>query len=265
MLALLLVLILATGCGNILDRVTKKEQPVKATSGGQVTNATTQKQTSSTSKELTLKDLQQALKEANQVKLFALDTGGSLVLDAAKRKVLIDALDTAGELKESPELVQAVASAAFPNYQLKIEGDKNLQIDVYDSVRFGAGTENERHYYMEKGEIWTSLKRWLPPKTYTEVSLGYLFKATKVTAEGDTFTENTDVTAARNPILRTIRAVTLQSTTLPQDAGEPLTLTFSVSGQKHTIKLYDGYLVFRDVTYKFPPGKQAIESLLSPG
>ncbi len=260
-LALALTVLLTGGCTNILDKVTKRGQESAAPA---VANKTGENPAQSQSQEFGLKVLQQALLDSQNVKLVAQDTGQSLALDEAKRKDLVKYLGDAGELKESNELAQVVGSADFPAYQIKLE-DKNLQLDVYDQLRFGAGSDNVRHYYMEKGDVWKSLEKWLPPRAYQESMLGYLFKAGKVTVKGGIFAEETDQTPARNAILRSIRSVQLQSTTLPQDAGDPLNITFTVSGKKYTLLVYADYLTYRNATYKLPQGKQNIENLLSPG
>ncbi len=250
---------MVTGCANILDKVTKKQQDATKPTVTTKVGAQTQPQ------EFTLKELQVALKDSKTVKLVAQDTGQSLVLDDAKRKELIRFLADAGELKESKELALAVASPEFPAYQVQLDGDKSLKLDIYDSLRLGSGTENARHYYMEKGEVWKNLNKWLPPIAYKETSLGYLFKASKVTVKGGTFSEETDVSYARNAILRTIRTVQMQSSTLPQEAGEALSISFLVNGKKYAIQVYDQHLKYLNATYKFSPGKQAIENMLSPG
>lgn len=257
-LTLSATMLLTAGCTNILDKITKKQDaaaPAVANKAG-----ADQSQTP----DFSLTDLQVALRDSKNVKLVAQDTGQSLALDETKRKELIKYLADAGELKESKALALAVGSAEFPAYQIQLE-DINIKLDVFDSLRFGAGSENERHYFMEKGEIWKSVNKWLPARAYQETSLGYLFKASKVTVKGGIFVEETDQTPARNAILRVIRSVNLQSAPLPQDPGEALTLTFTVSGTKHTVKVYGDYINYRNATYKLPQGKQNIENLLSPG
>ncbi len=260
-LALALTVLLTGGCTNILDKLTKRGQEPAAPA---VANTTGQTTAQNQSQEFSLKDLEQALLNSKSVKLIAQDTGQTLVLDEAKRKGLVKYLGDAGELKENNELAQVVGSAAFPAYQIKLE-DKDLQLDIYDELRFGAGSNNVRHYYMEKGEVWKSLEKWMPPRTYQESMLGYLFKASKVTVKGGIFAEETDQTPARNAILRSIRSIELHSTVLPQDAADPLTINFTVSNKKYTLLVYSEYLTFNNVTYKLPQGKQNIENLLSPG
>jgi len=254
---------LTAGCTSILDKVTKKQAaaPAATTNAGDQVQNKSQEQ--ALPAEFSLQDLQTAVRDSKNIKLVAQDTGQSLAVDEAKRKELIKYLANAGELKESKGLASAVSSAAFPAYQLQLE-DKNIKLDIFDESRFGAGTENARHYYMETGNLWKSVSKWLPARTYQETALGYLFKASKVTVKGGIFAEETDQTPARNSILRVIRSVSLQSTTLPQDPGEAITLNFTVNGKKYTIEVYDEYLVYRNSTYKLTQGKQNIENLLSP-
>ncbi len=242
-----------------MQKVTKTNDAAQPASTTKATN-TAQNQT----EEFSITQIQTAIKDGKTIKILAQDTGGSLVLDETKRKELIKVLADAAELKETKELAIVVASPEFPAYQIQI-ADSNIKLDIYDSLKFGAGTENSRHIFMEKGDLAKLLNKWLPPRTYPETSLGYLFKATKVTVKGDTYTEETDFSPAKNAILRAIRSVQLQSSTLPQDAGEPLKITFTVNGKKYVLDIYDEYLGFNKAIYKLPGGKQTIQSLLSQG
>ncbi|HZW82181.1 MAG TPA: hypothetical protein VFF14_02010 [Candidatus Deferrimicrobium sp.] len=259
---MLVLLVATTGCGNLLEKVTKSKDAAQPAATTATSNG--QNPAQSQPQEFSITEIQAAVKDGKSVKIMAQDTGASLVLDDTKRKELIKILADSGELKETKELALIVASPEFPAYQIQIE-DKNIKLDLYDSIRFGAGNENSRHIFMEKGELAKALNKWLPARTYPETSLGYLFKANKVTVKGDTFTEETDFTPAKNAILRSIRSVQLQSSTLPQDAGEPLKITFTANNKKYTLQVYGEYLVYNNATYKLPNGKQTIQGLLSQG
>lgn len=261
--AVALSLVLLTGCTNIMDKVTQKSQDTTQTALSTTNVNSTQGQvgtTTTTSQEISMQDLQAALKDGKTVKLVALDTGQNLALDQAQREALMKLMANAGELKETRELAQVVDNPQFPNYQIQI--DQNIKMNIYDQLHFGWG-DNAPNYYMEKGDIWRDLARWLPPIAYAENQTGYLFKASKLTVSGASFTKDTDKTPLCNAVLRKIRSGNLQRTTLPQNPGEALTLNFTVDGQNMVMKLYNDYVTYHSYVYSLPNGKQEIQSILS--
>ncbi len=262
LVAVLIVLLTLTGCSNILDKVVKKQpqpaQPAVTTSAGNPDQVQTDQ---TATQEFSLQDIQAALKDAQTVKLVAQDSSQNVELNTAQRDTLSSLLANSGELKENKELAAIVANPEFPNYQLQIP-DKNITLNFYDSLHLGFG-ENSPHYYMETGSIWNSLNRWLPPTLYAVNQTGYLFKADKLTILGGSFAAETDISYAKNTVLRKIRSIKLERTTLPETTKDPIVLTFSIRGQNHSMKIYDDYVTYHEFSYKYPAAKQEIETLLS--